>query len=510
MGRGVDAGRRGPGGRSCVHRSACGRHRTHRQLAVEQRDRWPGIVVEAVGKETIPRSAWVALYLTSVGQALAILQSSVLNIAFPSIEATFSDTPRSTLAWVITGFSIASAALLLLAGRLADIYGRRRIFFFGIAVFSIASLGCGLAPTPMWLIVFRIVQALGSAFMIPTSLSLVMPLFPRSRQSMVVAIWAAVASVAGAAGPPIGAAIIEFASWRWIFIMNAPIGLAVVLIGRRVLVENKGERSPDARIDLFGVPVGSAGIALLTLGLLQGSQWGWSDKWVLACFALTPLLLGLLVWRSSSHPEPLLDLSVFRLRRFSVASGSMLVFNLGVSAFWFSAPVYMQTVWGWSPLRTGLAVTPSPLVVLLGSRWVGQLADGGRLRSAIVAGMMLAAGSTFGIGVMLSEEPNYWTGYFFFSLTYGMGLALAWSMLTSAALVGVDERLYGVANGTSLTARTIGSALGIALVVALAGGADNASKAAFQPVWYAMAGVYAFSAALFITFYPRDRVGSGR
>ena len=146
----------------------------------------------ASASDTVSRTAWLALYLTSAGQALAILQSSVLNVAFPSIEASFSDTPRSTLAWIITGFSIGSAALLLLAGRLSDIYGRRRIFMIGVSVFSLASLGCGLAPSPGWLIGLRVVQSLGGAFLVPTSLSLVLPMFPRSRQSVVVAVWASV------------------------------------------------------------------------------------------------------------------------------------------------------------------------------------------------------------------------------------------------------------------------------------------------------------------------------
>lgn len=450
----------------------------------------------------------MTLYLTSTGQAMAILQSSVLNIAFPSIEASFLDTPRSTLAWAITGYSIASAALLLLAGRLADIYGRRRIFMIGIAAFALASLGCGLAPSPGWLIGARLVQAVGGSFMVPTSLSLMLPLFPASRRSLAVGIWGATGAIAGAAGPPVGAAIIELANWRWVFFINVPLGLAILVLGRSVLPEVKGERS-DVRIDLIGIPMGAAGVALLTLGLLQGSSWGWLDWRVAACFVAAPLLVAALIHRSATHPEPLLDLSLFAHRRFNVASAATLAFNLGVSAAWFSAPVYFQTVWGWSALEAGLAVIPSPITVLLLSRWAGGIADRGHLRAGIIGGMAAAAAALLCIGLLLAEEPNYWTAYFPFALVYGAGLAFAWSMLTGAALVGIDERLYGAANGASLTARTLGSALGVALVIAVAGGVGDVGHDAWKPVWLAIAGTFTVSALGFALLYPKARAPRG-
>lgn len=455
----------------------------------------------------ISRAAWLTLALTSLGQSITILQSSVLNIAFPSIEASFPGTPRSTLAWAITGYAISSAAFLLLAGRLADIYGRRLIFMIGTALFSVASLGCGLAPSPGWLIALRVLQAVGGSFMVPTSLSLMLPMFPVARRSLAVGIWGAASAVAGAAGPPIGAAVIEIADWRWIFFINVPIGAAIILVGLRVLPELKGDRS-DVRIDLVAIPVGSVGVALLTLGLLQGSSWGWNDWRVVACFVATPLLLAALIRRSRIHPEPLLDLSLFRHRRFTVASAVTLSFNLGVSAAWFTAPVYFQTVWGWSPLEAGLAVIPSPLIVMVISRRAGTLADRGNLRSGIIAGMAASTVALVGMGALLDASPNYWIGYFPFALLYGAGLAFAWSMLTGAALVGMPEPLYGAANGASLTGRTIGSALGIAMVIAVAGGVGEVSHEDWKPVWFTIAAVFALSAVAFGALYPRnDGVG---
>ena len=456
----------------------------------------------AVELEPITRKAWIALYLTSAGHAMAILQSSVLNVAFPSIERSFSDTPRSTLAWIVTGFAIGSAALLLLAGRLADIYGRKRIFTMGVWIFTLASLACGFSPSPGWLIFGRLVQSVGAAFLIPTSLSLVLPQFPVSRRSIAIGVWAAVAAIAGAAGPPVGAAIIEIASWRWIFFINAPIGLAILLLGRDALIENKGERS-DKKIDLIGIPLGTLAVALVTMSLLQGSTWGWADWRVLSGLVLAAPLVKLVVERSKRHPEPLLNLSLFAHRRFSVASAGLLLFNLGVSALWFAAPVYMQTVWGWSPLRSGLAIIPSPLMILLLARMAGGYADGGNLRRGILAGITTCALTTFAMGFLLTAEPNYWVGYFAWSVLYGAGLAFSWSMLSSAALVGIAAPLYGVANGTSLTARSIGAAFGIALVIALAGGIDDASNEAFQRVWFAIGGVFLVAAIGFAVFYPK-------
>lgn len=448
-------------------------------------------------------TAWLALYLTSIGQALVILQSSVVNLAFPSIEASFPGTPRSTLAWVVTGYAIGSAALLLLAGRLADIYGRRRIFFLGIAIFSLASLGAGVSPSPAWLIASRVIQSIGGALMVPTSLSLVLPLFPAARRSVVVGIWAAVAAIAGAAGPPIGAAIIELASWRWIFVMNAPIGLAIVLVGRRVLQETRGDRA-DVRIDLIAVPLGTASVGLVVLGMLQGGRWGWSDPLTLGCFAISVPLLAVVVWRSGRHPEPLLDLSLFRHRRFCVASGVLLVFNLSVSGFWFGAPLYLQTVWGWSPLEAGLAVTPSPIAIFIASRHAGRLGDAGKLEVGIVGGMLAAAVSMGAMYLLLDEMPNYWVAYFPWSIIYGVGLAFSWSMLTSASLVGIDQARYGVASGTGLTARTIGGAFGVALVIALVGSGADADNEAFHHVWLALGAVFVVAAAAFWLLYPRQ------
>ncbi len=450
----------------------------------------------------ISRAAWLTLYLTSMGQAMAILQSSVLNIAFPSIEASFGGTPRSTLAWTITGYGIGSAALLLLAGRLADMHGRRRVFLLGVAVFTVASLGCGLAPSPGWLIALRVVQSIGASLMVPTSLSLLLPMFPDTRRSLAIGIWGATGAVAGAAGPPVGAAIIEVLDWRWVFFINVPIGIAIIVVGRSVLPSIKSE-THERRLDLVGVPVGTAGVGLLTLALLQGSSWGWLDVRVLLCFVMAPLLMAVLVWRSAVHPEPLLNLSLFRHRRFNVASAAALTFNLGVSAAWFTAPVYFQTVGGWSALEAGVAVIPSPIVVLVLSPRVGAIADRGHLKVGIFSGMAASAVALVSMGLLLEAEPNYWVAYFPFALLYGAGLAFAWSMVTGAALVGIDEDLYGVANGASLTARTIGSAVGVAMVIAIVGPAVDAGHSDWRPVWFAIATTFTVSSIGFAALYPR-------
>jgi EmrB/QacA subfamily drug resistance transporter len=452
--------------------------------------------------EPIPRSAWIALYLTSVGQAIVILQSSVVNIAFVSIEASFPSTERATLAWIVTGYAIGSAALLLLAGRLADIYGRRRVFSVGVAIFSLASLAAGLAWAPGWLIAARVIQSVGGALMIPTSLSLVLPLFPDNRRSLVVGVWAAVAAVAGAAGPPLGAAIIELASWRWIFAINAPVGVAIVLLGRSVLAENTGRRA-ETKIDLVAVPLGTIGVALVVLGVLQGSTWGWLGGWTLGAFALGVVTLGVVVARSARHPEPLVDLTLFRNRPFSVASAVLLVFNTAVSGFWFAAPVFMRDIWGWSPLEAGLAVTPSPLAILLSAPLAGRIGDQGRLREGITAGMLTCAVGMVGMIVLLDAESNYWVGYLPWSILYGVGLGFSWSMLTSASLAGIPAERYGSANGTGLTARTIGGAFGVALVIAVVGSGAGETAAAFERVWVTLAVIFLVATVAFWLLYPR-------
>ena len=452
----------------------------------------------------IPRRAWQALLLTSFGQFFVIFDSTVLNVAFPSIERSFSSTSRTTLAWALTSYAIGTASLLLLAGRLADLFGRRRIFLTGITAFAIGSLAAGLAPNVGLLIAARSVQSIGGAFMIPTSIALALPEFPASRRSLAVGVWGSIAALAGGLGPPIGAAVIELGGWRWIFLINIPVVLIVVTLGRRILRESKGQNS-GSRIDVVSIPLGTLSLAAITLGVLEGKTWGWTSPSVLGCFLGGIALLAVVAIRSRVHPEPLLDLSLFRGRRFTSASVGTMLFNMPVSGFWFSAPLFMQTAWKWSVLKSGVAIMPTPIVIFFAATFAGRLSDRGWMKRIISAGMFFVALSIFGMFAFLDEKPNYWVGYFPFAILYGLSLGVSWSTLTGASLVGVEAEKFGVANGTNLTFRSIGGAMGVAMVIAVLGAAGKAgSFSAFRHVYFALALSFAITFVVWLLTYPND------
>jgi EmrB/QacA subfamily drug resistance transporter len=460
--------------------------------------------VGAAPSSLIPRRAWYALMLTSFGQFFVIFDSTVLNVAFPTIERDFPNVARTTLAWALTSYSIGTASLLLLAGRVADLFGRKKVFLFGISLFAIGSMGAGLASGVGILIFARCVQSVGGALMIPTSIALALPEFPAEKRSLAIGVWGSIAALAGGLGPPLGAAVIEFAGWRWIFFINVPAVAIVVLLGRKVLRESKGQ-STGTRLDMVSVPLGTIGLASLTLGVLQGHKWGWSSPEIIACFMSAVVFLTYVVLRSRQHAEPLIDLSLFQHRRFTSASIATFAFNLPVAGFWFSAPLFMQTVWNWSVLKSGCSIMPTPVIIFLTATISGRYSDRGWMKRIIGSGMLLSGLGLFGLFIFLDENVRYFTHYFPFAVLYGIGLGLSWSTLTGAALMGIDHEKFGIANGTNLTFRQMGGAMGVAMVIAVSGVAGVAgSAAAFQRVWLALALWVAVTLAFFTFAYPKD------
>jgi hypothetical protein len=256
---------------------------------------------------------------------------------------------------------------------------------------------------------------------------------------------------------------------------------------------------------MVSVPLGTIGLASLTLGVLHGHKWGWSSPEIIACFISAVVFLTYVVLRSRQHAEPLIDLSLFQHRRFTSASIATFAFNLPVAGFWFSAPLFMQTVWNWSVLKSGCSIMPTPVVIFLTATISGRYSDRGWMKRIISSGMLLSGLGLFGLFVFLDENVRYFTHYFPFAVLYGIGLGLAWSTLTGAALMGIDHEKFGIANGTNLTFRQMGGAMGVAMVIAVSGAAGVAgSAAAFQRVWLALAVWVAVTLAFFSFAYPKD------
>ena len=275
-----------------------------------------------VASEPDTRHGWKVLAIVAAGVFMAALDVTIVNIAFPAIADEFAPASLSSLSWILNAYAIVFAALLVPAGRIADRVGRKRSFLAGLGVFVVASALSAAATSPEMLVAFRIVQAVGAAFLVPTSLALLLPEFPASKRAVAVGIWGAAGGVAAALGPSLGGLLVE-ASWRWVFLVNVPFGLLAGYAGARVLTEAR-EPSGSRRPDMLGALLLALGVGALALGIVKGPEWGWDGERVIGSFAVSALLLVAFVVRSARHPAPVVELSLFRIRSFSAASSASL------------------------------------------------------------------------------------------------------------------------------------------------------------------------------------------
>src|SRR3954454_8220859 len=290
---------------------------------------------------------WKVLLVTGVAVFMAFLDVTIVNVAFPSIKGAFPATSLAGLSWVLNAYNIVFAALLVPAGRLADLLGRRRIFFVGMGLFLAASALCGLAPSAEALIGARVLQAAGAALLVPTSLGLLLPEFPPERRATATALWGAIGGVAAATGPSLGGLLIEWTDWRLVFFVNLALGAAVLVPARRLLVET---RDPDrgAVPDALGIVLLAAGVGALSLAIVRAPDWGWSDPRVLGAFAASALLEAAFVWRSMAHPHPVLEFSLFRVRSYAAACAGVGTLALGFYEVMHQNSGVLPSIWDYS------------------------------------------------------------------------------------------------------------------------------------------------------------------
>ena len=285
---------------------------------------------DTTGRPGHPRASTKTVFVvTALGAFMASLDLSIVNVAFPALERSFPGDSRATLAWVITGYSIVFGALLVVAGRTADRLGSRRVFFAGMGVFCLGSLMCGVAPSVGFLVSGRIVQGLGAAALLPSSLALLLGAFPTERRAQTVAMWGGIGALAVATGPSLGAILITGFGWRAAFFVNLPIGFVAWLVGRRVLDESP--TAARAAPDYFGVLLLGGALAALVLAISEGPDWGWTSPAVLGALGGSAVLGTVFLLRSARHQEPVLDLQMFRSRSFSVANLATLLYAMGLS-----------------------------------------------------------------------------------------------------------------------------------------------------------------------------------
>ncbi|HEY6780393.1 MAG TPA: DHA2 family efflux MFS transporter permease subunit [Thermoleophilaceae bacterium] len=408
---------------------------------------------------------WKVLIVAAVAVFMGFLDVTIVNVAFPDIERDFADASQADLSWVLNAYNIVFAALLVPAGRLADVLGRRRMFFVGVWVFLVASVLCGLAPAPGWLVAARVLQAVGGAILVPTSLSLLLPEFPTERRATAVSIWSATGAVAAAVGPSLGGVLVDTLDWRWVFFVNVPIGLAAIVPARRLLVET---REPGGELpDVLGTVLLIAGVGVLALGIVKGEQWGWGSARVLGSLAAGMVLLAGVVVRSLRHGAPVVDVELFRVRSFAVANAGMFSFSLAFYALLLANVLFMTGVWGYSILHAGVAVTPGPIMAALSAPIGGALSDRFGQRVVAFPGALFFAAGCVLFATGLEADRAYWPHFLIPTLLTGIGVGLSFAAWGSAAVAELPPARFATGSAVLACLRQIGAVLGIAGLVAV-------------------------------------------
>ncbi len=451
----------------------------------------------------IPRRAWRALAVGCAGFSLKSFNTTAMNLAFGDIADDFSGASQATVSWVASVFFIGMASLMLLSGGLADRLGRRRMYRLGLVTFAAGATLSAVAPTVYVLIGARLLASVGGALVVPSSLAVILPEFPKHRHFTAVALWSATGPVASAIAPTAAAAILSFASWRVLLAVSAPIALVALLSSFGTLQESKGQRS-SARIDLVGVLLGSSAIAALVFAVSQGPNLGWVHPLVIGTLAAATTLLPLFVLSCRRHDDPLLNLDLFLLKPVWVANLANMFLNLPGLGVWILWPLFMDRVWGYSKIQIGLGLLPGPIVSGVLTSISGRLADRmgphRLLRWSAMIPLLALAWPLF----TLTEEPNYWLSAGPCIGLFGAGWALTQPTLNSSVLSHVSADFYGEVNAAFNTIRNVAGALGIAVAIAIVGDPERANPmAAYGRAFaaFAVAGLACWALLVFV--FPR-------
>jgi EmrB/QacA subfamily drug resistance transporter len=451
---------------------------------------------------------------------MVVLDVSVVNVALPSLAKDLHFASNN-LQWVITAYSITFGGFLLLGGRTADVFGRRRLFITAVSLFALASLACGLSQSSTMLIVARGVQGLMAAFMTPTALSIVLTQFEEGRErNLAMGIWAAVASSGAAVGVVLGGVLTEYLNWRWNFFVNVPVAFLVVIFSALLLPRSDGEEKAGGRfrdLDHVGSVTATLGLVALVFGLSRAPIDGWSSVTVLTSLALSVALLSAFVLNEKRSRDPLLPLGLFRVR--NVAGGDLTALIIAASLFslFYFLTLYVQTVLGYSPIRAGAAFLVTPLVIAVFSGITSQLVGKIGYKPPMVVGPLVLAAGLFYLST-IRVHGTYWGDVMPGLAIAGTGLGLTFVSLTLAATSGAPVRLSGLVSGILNTSQQIGGAIGLAVLSVVANSATTsalnagdtstqAKVAGFHYAFHVSAG-FAVAASLVAALLVRNRRGA--
>jgi EmrB/QacA subfamily drug resistance transporter len=456
------------------------------------------------GERANPQAMRV-LGVTCLATFMAFVDVTIVNTAFPDLERSFSESSLGSLSWIINSYTILFAALLLPAGRIADLAGRRRVFLYGVGLFTIASAACAVAPTLGLLIAARAVQGIAAAAMIPTGLALMLPEFPPERRAVAIGIWGASNSVAAAAGPVLGGALVELSDWRLVFLINVPVGVITLIAGLRVLREHAiapGRQIPD----LLGTAQLTIGIALVFLSIVKGNDWGWLTAATGGTLGAGAVLIAAALRRSASHPVPAVETSLWRIPGMAAINLSSLLAGVAFFAFILGGTLFLTSVWEYSVLEAGLAMTTGAFSSAIAAPLAGRASARYGEAPVTIAGAIAFVASAAVMTLALGTEPNFLGAWLPAGLLVGAGIGLMFPAIASAAIQGVTPQRLGAGIALNMTARQVGGGLGIAGLVALLSSNWSDPMARFDAAWL-MCGAAAAGVGL-VTAYSMLRARS--
>jgi len=446
------------------------------------------------------------LAIVSVGICLANLDLFIVNVGLPNIAQDFRDASLEDLSWILNGYAITYAALLVFFGRLAERHSRNLSFLLGVALFTLASAACALARNVEFLVVARVAQAAGAALMTPTSIGLLLASFPAEQRAGAVRTWTAIGGLAAALGPLVGGVLVTF-DWRWIFIVNVPIGLVALVIGWLRLPEVPGHDVP--RPNPFAALLVTCGIGALTFAIVKANDWGWNSRGILIGFVVAAVCLAAFAWHCLRSQNPFVDPKLFAVRPFTGASLVMAPYSAAFGAMLLSTALWDQTVWGWSALQTGLAIAPGPLLVPFTSLlFAGRLIARFGAAAVVTAGILSFAG---GLGIwatFMGADANIPAVVVGMMLT-GIGVGLTFPTLMGVGAGSLPPSSFATGSGVINMIRQAALAIGVALFVAiLATPVSMADKiAAFHRGWWILV---AITSAALVPNYLFIRIKTAR
>jgi EmrB/QacA subfamily drug resistance transporter len=414
------------------------------------------------------RRLGLALAVIATAQLMVVLDATIVNVALPHIQDALHFS-GSNLEWVVNAYALAFGGLLLLGGRSGDLLGRRRVFIFGIALFALGSLLGGFATDQAWLLICRVIQGIGGAFAAPASLSLIAVTFPEGRErNRAMGVYAAMSISGAAVGLIAGGLLTSYADWRWVFFVNVPIGLAVVLLAPRVLVESERRRG---RFDLPGAITGSLGLGALVYGLSEAATTftngkaisNWGDPKVIVSLVAAVVLLVAFGFIEARSPHALVPPRVLRSRDRTGAYLISLCIGTAIFGMFFFMTIFIQTVWGYSPVRSGIAYLPMVATILVGAGLSSQLVARVGARALMLVGPLLAAGGLLWLA-QISEHSTYAGGLLGPMLLVGLGMGLTFVPLSLVALAKVPNEDAGAASSLLNTGQQVGGSIGLAIL----------------------------------------------